>query len=338
MHLKVSLLSGLAFSLTAAVFADTSSINLSNYVRVGRYSLPEPTRTSVPEGNLLAQEASAVTYNKDTDTLFVVGDGGRTITQVTKTGQLIDSMVLASGSSAQGTYFYDPEGLTYIGNNQFVMVEERDRRANLITYTPGTTLASSATVTLGTFAGNSGIEGLTYDPASGGYIFVKENSPKGIFQSTLNFANGTASNGSASTSNSVNLFDPNLLPVSDFADVFALSNITNLQGTAAYNNLLVLSQESGVILEVDRSGNVLSSLTIQADPGSLLSVANQQHEGLTMDLSGNLYVVNENGGGDIDHPELWVYAQIPEPSSYAAAAGLAALGFAALRRRRSCAA
>ena len=27
-----------------------------------------------------------------------------------------------------------------------------------------------------------------------------------------------------------------------------------------------------------------------------------------MDSDGNLYVVNENGGGDVNHPQLWVYA------------------------------
>jgi uncharacterized protein YjiK len=47
----------------------------------------------------------------DTDTLFVVGDGSTSIVQVTKTGQLIDSMTLAPGSSPQGTEFYDTEGL-----------------------------------------------------------------------------------------------------------------------------------------------------------------------------------------------------------------------------------
>ena len=64
---------------------------------------PEPTRTAAPAGNLLAQEASAVTYDWDTGTLFVAGDGGTSVVQVTKTGQLIDSMTLAPGASPQGT-------------------------------------------------------------------------------------------------------------------------------------------------------------------------------------------------------------------------------------------
>src|SRR5262249_28377266 len=84
------------------------SVDLSRYVRVGRFNLPEPTRTTPPDSvSLLAQEASAVTYNWDTDTLFVVGDGGTSVVQVTKTGALINSMTLAPGNSPQGTEFFD---------------------------------------------------------------------------------------------------------------------------------------------------------------------------------------------------------------------------------------
>jgi hypothetical protein len=78
--------------------------------------------------------------------------------------------------------------------------------------------------------------------------------------------------------------------------------------------LLVLSQESGKILNVDRSGTVFSSLTISADPRNTansldtLTVPNQSHEGITVDKNGILYVVSENGGGGMNNPELWVYA------------------------------
>src|SRR5262249_54477716 len=114
-----------------------TSVDLSTYLRVGRFDLPEPTRTAHPPNSLLAQEASAATYDSDTDTLFGVGDGGTSVVQVTKTGTLIDSMTLAPGPSPQGTDFYDTEGITYVGNGKFVMVEERDRQANLFTYVAG---------------------------------------------------------------------------------------------------------------------------------------------------------------------------------------------------------
>ena len=292
-----------------------SSIDLSTYVRVGRFDLPEPTRTPAPPNSLLAQEASAVTYDWDTDTLFVVGDGGTSVVQVTKTGDLIDSMTLAPGGSPQGTEFYDTEGLTYVGAGKFVLMEERDRQAVLFTYVPGATLTRSATKTvkLGTFAPNIGIEGISYDPLTAGFFAVKETGPQGIFQTGIDFAAGTATNGSPTTENSINLFDPALANLLDFADVFALSNLSSLSGPQS-THLLILSQESGKIVDIDRTGVISSSLTIRTDPGNPLAVPAQQHEGLTMDGNGYLYVVSENGGGDIDHPQLWVYAPSTVPN------------------------
>ena len=296
--------------------SNSQTVNLANYVRVGRYDLPEPTRTAHPVNNLLCQEASGVTYNWDTDTLFIVGDGGVSITQVSKTGQLIDTMTMAQGSSAQVTEFYDTEGLTYIGNGQFVMSEERDRQLVKFTYAAGTTLtrANTQTVKIGTFVPNTGTEGLSYDPLTSGYIVLKEITPIGIFQTGVDFNAGTATNGSPTTENSTNLFDPALLGLIDVADVFALSNLPSLTGLPLYNNLLVLGQENAKVLNVDRSGNIINSLTIVSDAGNPLDVASQQHEGLTMDRDGKLYIVSENGGGTIDYPQLWVYAASTVPN------------------------
>src|SRR5262249_4945028 len=159
------------------------------------------------------------------------------------------SMTLARGGSPQGTEFYDPEGLTYVGGGQFVMSEERDRQAVLFTYAAGTTLVRSQTKTvkLGTFVDNIGLEGLSYDPKTGGFVVAKETQPEGIFQTGIDFAAGTATNGSPTTENSDNLFAPAKLGLADFADVFALSNLSTL-GAPASDHLLVLSQESGKIV------------------------------------------------------------------------------------------
>ena len=308
---------GTNVAATGTILDDDTSggIDLSLYVRVGRFDLPEPTRTTPPDGiSLLAQEASGVTYNWDTDTLFISADGGTSIVEVSKTGELISSMTLAAGGSPQGTEFYDPEGITYIGDGQFVMTEERDRQVVKFLYEAGTTLERSETETvdLGTFVPNVGFEGLSWDPATGGFIIVKEADPKSIFETTIDFANGTASNGSPTAESSTDLFDPELTGLLDFADVFALSNLTSLAGNPDSDHLLVLSHESAKIVEVDRDGNIYSELTLVTDPGNPLSIVAQQHEGMTMDDDGFLYIVSENGGGDFDHPQLWVFARSSE--------------------------
>jgi VCBS repeat-containing protein len=288
-----------------------TSVDLSAYTRVGRFDLPEPTRTTPPDStSLLAQEASSVTYDWDTDSLFVVGDGGTSVVQVSKTGQLINSMTLAPGSSPQGTTFYDTEGITYVGSGKFVMTEERDRQLVEFTYVAGATLnrADALTVKLGTTIGNIGLEGVTWDPSTGEFIVVKEKDPRSIFLTGVDFAAGTATNGSPTTVESTDLFDPALVHTLDFSDVYALSNLPSLNGTSMYDQLLIISQESGQIVQVDRTGTVHHTLTIVADAGSPISVPDMTMEGVTMDRDGFLYVVNENGGGDANHPQLWVYA------------------------------
>src|SRR5262245_40981894 len=103
LHLGLGALLAATFAAaTPAQASPPTAVDLSTYVRVGRYDLPEPTRTAPPANSLLAQEASGITYNWDTDTLFVVGDGGTSVVQVSKTGALLNSMTLAPGSSPQG--------------------------------------------------------------------------------------------------------------------------------------------------------------------------------------------------------------------------------------------
>ncbi len=293
-----------------------TEVNLATYVRVGRFGLPEPTRTPLPAGtaatNLLCQEASAVTYNWETDTLFISCDGGRSITQVSKTGQLIDTMSLALQSGApQGTAFYDPEGITYVGGGQFVISEERDQQLVKFTYVAGTTLtrAAAQTVDLGPFDDNTGTEGLSWDPPASDFICLKEKTPIGVFRTGVDFTAGTFTTAPPTTGNQAsNLFNTSLLGMSDVADVFAFTNIPSMASQPQANNLLIVGQENARIVNISRAGSILSTLNITADAGDSISSPDMQHEGITMDRVGNIYVVNENGGGNINFPELWVYA------------------------------
>ncbi|RJS93684.1 SdiA-regulated domain-containing protein [Salinisphaera sp. Q1T1-3] len=271
-------------------------VAVDNYTLTAQYDLP----VAPDADNRLADEASAVTWDPDTDSLFVVGDGGTAVVQVNKQGRLIDSMALAADDdSPSGRAFYDTEGLTYAGDGQFVLVEERDRRINRFTYQPGATLTRQgvAAIKLGTTIGNTGLEGISRDPSASGYVLVKEKQPIGVFATQVDFAAGTASNGGLDTENSTNLFDPETLDVADLADVYAVSNGVD-PGSANYADLLLLSQESGVIVQTDHDGHIRGRLVI--------GVAGQ-NEGITMDADHVIYTANEMGGGGPHKPQLWVY-------------------------------
>lgn len=285
---------------TLSFTAPGESLDLSNYSLTGRYTLPVALGAGV---NQIAAEVSAVTYNEATDSLFIVGDEGTYITQLSKTGAVIDTMALPAN------LFADPEGIAAIGGGQFVVADERVRTANRLTYRGGTTLdaASVRSVKLGPTVGNVGLEGVTFDPLTQGYVFVKELTPQGIFQTTIDFAAGTASNGSA-TAEPRNLFDPALAGVADFGDIHALSN-TLPAAAPDYSHLMILSNDTGRILKTDRAGRIFGALDI---------AQSAQHEGIAFDKQLNMYVTNEAGGGSQLLPQLWVYA----PTRTASAVGL----------------
>src|ERR1700744_250742 len=176
----VALLAVAISSASAAV----NTVNLAQYERVERDPLPLPPTTEAPPNSLLAEEASGVTYDPVTETLFVVGDGGTSVVQVSKEGTLINSMTLAPGSSPQGTTFYDTEGIAYVGNEEFVITEERESKLDRFKYVAGgeLTRADAKTGVIGKDNDNIGVEGVTNDPLNANHmIAIKESGPERIY-------------------------------------------------------------------------------------------------------------------------------------------------------------
>ncbi|MEW5788760.1 MAG: SdiA-regulated domain-containing protein [Pseudomonadota bacterium] len=287
-----------AFSALLTALAATPALAAPSGLDLGDYSL---TATHALPA-VAASEASAVTWNWDSNTLFVLGDEGDALVEVDLLGNQLSVMTL--------TGFDDTEGVAYVGNGQFVITEERLQDAYLLDYSAAGSAARSslASSSLGPTVGNIGIEGIAYDPLTGGFVAVKEKSPQAVYAVTLNYGGDAAV---------TSLFSPDL-GVLDLSDVQVLSGV--LAGTADQDNLLVFSQESAMLLEISRTGQILSSL-------SLAGVADNI-EGVTMDSLGNIYLVGEN-------PSLYVLsAPVPEPETYALMlAGLGLVGFMARRRR-----
>src|SRR5262249_40684702 len=90
---------------------------------------------------------------------------------------------------------------------------------------------------------------------------------------------------------------------------------------AETSHLLIISQESGRIVNVDRSGTVSSSLTLLRDADNPLPITAQTHEGVTMDDAGNIYTVNE-AGSPTGGPQLWVSAPQAGPGQAPTAVAL----------------
>lgn len=287
--------------MSGSVQANGSGFSLADYTLTGTWYLPAYT----------AAEASAITYNWDTDTLFVLGDEGDALVEVSKTGQQLSVMYLSG--------FDDTEGVTYIGNGQFVITEERLRDAYRLDYMAGSSIHRSTLVSadLGTTVGNVGIEGISYDPRDGSFITVKETLPQQVNYNLINF-------GTPGSAQVTSLFTPTL-GVLDLSDVQVLATVPSLMGTAAADHLLIFSQESSRLLQVDRMGNIFSEFDFSPYANSA--------EGVTIDASGVIFIVDENG----NQPRLFVLTPSPVPVPAAVwllGTGLLALGGCMRRRQR----
>jgi uncharacterized protein YjiK len=250
-----------------------TSLDLANYTYT----------TTVGLNNSVSNEVSGITWNWDTNTLFMVGDQAQAVAQYSLTGTYIDSMIMTGFSDG------DAEGITYIGSGQFVIAMETNFDAKLVSYAAGGTANGGAggvpTVSIfGGTDGTYGFEGVSYDPSTVAYFFLEEkgsrtvsnSNPGSSYYTTLNFSPPSAS------------ADPNGTSISNTTDISGIQALSTvmLPGSANYNNLLIVSHENHLVMEVNRSGNVLSSFPLSGTPDF-------QSEGVTIDSNGVIYVVDE---------------------------------------------
>lgn len=265
-----------------------------------------------------------MTYARDRGTLFVVGDEGLGVLEITRTGSFVGSM--AFDWAGTGSTHNDAEGLAYLGGGVLVVVDERPQVAYRFTYAAGTTLLLNeqpkvATTGSTVSVGNAGTEGISVDLRDGRFFTVKQDNPARLLGGTLSFAVG------GGTSTMTTLFEgaTSLFGLSSLSDVQTLGGVDALAGHAAADNLLILSLDSKRLVEIDRAGNTLSSL-------DLSGLTTQALEGVTIDELGTIYLVAEDSG--TPNSRLFVLTPVPEPGTYALMlSGLLALGWAARRRR-----
>ena len=305
-----------------------TSLDLGNYRVSGTYGLDVLAGTS---GGISGLEASAVAYARDRRSLFFVGDEGTGVVEVSLTGQTLGKM--AFDWTGTGSTKHDTEGLTYLGGGVLVVGEERLFDAYRFNYVNGGTarLADAAVSLSDANVGNNGMEGISYDPrGAGSFVAIKQQDPQDILAGNLSFAAGLAG-----VSNMTTLFDPALMGLATLSDVQTLSPVDALAGTAAADNLLVLSLGSRKLVEVTRTGQVLSSFDLSG------VLPQNAIEGVTVDEKGTIYLVAEQIQDGILPPNpqsqlIVLTAAVPEPETWGMMlAGLGLLGAAARRRQRA---
>lgn len=287
------------------------------------------------------KEASAVAYNWDTRTLMVTNDeeesdGTNVWGEYDLNGNKTATIRL-SGCLGLGSAQCDPEGLTYVGNGQYVVAEERYQDIALLSEIAAsgdtrtyTAYPDAPTVSVGANAGNSGLEGIAYDRVTGEYYGVKETSSQTIYKiSDVDFA--------AETATVTTLFDPTTLGLDRLSDIAVLSNGL-FAATSFGDNLLILSGRSFRLLEVTKAGAIVSSYDLSGFR-SLVDPEDEggKFEGLTLDELGNIYLVSDDGDGPNQSylVKLGYNGAVPEPATWAMMiVGFGLVG-AAVRRRKT---
>ncbi|PKO85789.1 MAG: DNA-binding protein [Betaproteobacteria bacterium HGW-Betaproteobacteria-12] len=271
----------LLHSPAAPVFSGLSSwIGLANAdvragesLRLGDYQVA--IEAQVIAG--LASDVSGLTYDPDRRTLFAITNKRPEIVELSLQGDVLRRIPVAG--------LDDPEAIEYIGPGHYVVADERTQtlveiRIDEATQQIDTAASRKFSIGMGR-NGNRGFEGLAYDRQGDRLFVAKERNPLRIYEVT-GFPT-LAGEGARPLEIADNPQRDAALPVRD---------LSSLYYDAGSGNLLVLSDESQVVLEVDRQGRRLARLALKKGRHGLQRSV-PQAEGMAMDEAGNLYLVSE---------------------------------------------
>lgn len=222
---------------------------------------------------------SGITYDYDQNRLLAITNNTpMELLVLSKAGDIVSRYPLEG--------FKDTEGLAYLGHGRVVVADEDLQRLNVVTLptevrpikaddTQFISLAINLTNT------NKGFEGVTYDAEHDRLFAIKERDPRQLFEV-------------AGMINSIGA--PLKIKVADLTSwvdrsVFA-RDLSDGYYDAATGHMLILSDQSKSIIELDQDGNFVSTRSLRGGISDMKQSA-PQAEGMTMDSDGNLYVVSE---------------------------------------------
>lgn len=268
----VVLVAGVGASLYAWQLADDDNGYRGKTIGLNHYSLLGPPI----ELNMLSSNASGITYNPDTDTLFAISNGPTYLVEMDKQGQELRKITLEG--------FQDTEGLTYLGRGRFAIVEERIRSVVIVKIDAQTRSIARAQARSVTLPGvedenNKGFEGIAFNAADQSLFVVNEDEPRQLLRID-GFVDTEARH--FSVSHPWNMEENSL----------GKRDLSGVHFDPRTGHLLVLSDESGSLTESSLSGEVISRLSLASSQAGFKDDV-PQAEGVTMDNHGQLYILSE---------------------------------------------
>ena len=240
--------------------------------------------------------ASGVAYNPRTKTLLVVINSPERIIETDTAGRVKRTIELEG--------FDDTEGICYVGptgggrGDLVAVVEEARRELCIFTVLKGTRTVSRANAIRILLdektGGNSGIEGVAYDPKTKTFFAAKEKRPRKLYRCTWpGGAKGTGSPAPRVTSRD--------------EKALGLKDLSGLHWDARSRRRLVLSDESASLVVLGADGRASERLSLAAGSAGLARAV-PQAEGVATDGAGRLFIVSEPN-------LLYVFEKSPDGAS-----------------------
>jgi uncharacterized protein YjiK len=226
---------------------------------------------------------SGLTFDPDLNLLWAVTNGPNELLALSRDGD-VERRYSLDG-------FHDVEAVSYAGNGQLVIVEERRQSLVIVDVpiggddklSPGRSLSRdqypALTLALGA-KDNKGLEGLAYDLKGDRLFVTKERDPHQLLE---------VSGLRASLAGGLSL---HVRDLSDLAKKVFATDLSSVVFDQQSGHLILLSDESKLLIEMTDEGEVVSFRSL-ASGFAGLQKGIPQAEGVTIDDEGYLYVVSE---------------------------------------------
>ncbi|MDH0745662.1 SdiA-regulated domain-containing protein [Pseudomonas sp. GD03842] len=223
-----------------------------------------------PLAGLEKDEASDLSYDASTKTLYSVMGKNPLLVQLSLTGDVLRKIPLIGWGN--------PEGVAVLGNGLIAIVDEREHMLSMVTVSPDTdklNINDFPKYDLGPSADqNKAFEGVAWD-ARNQRLLLGEERPPALFS--------WKSDGSAMLKGDKQRW---------VNDNLIMRNLSALHVDQKTGHLVALSAESHLLLELDDQGDAVSFMALVRGLNGLDHTI-PRAEGVTMDDDGTLYVVSE---------------------------------------------
>jgi uncharacterized protein YjiK len=224
----------------------------------------------------IKDDLSGLTFDPDRQSLFAITNKRSEIIELSLAGDVLRRIPLRGAA--------DPEAIEYVSPGRYVITDERRQAVIEVLIDDKTDVLDvqhNRRVAIGIGRnGNLGFEGLAYDRAGDRLFVAKERDPIQIYEITgFPFTGGTLS--------SLQIHD-----IPAYTKALPLRDLSSVHFDARTGHLLALSDDSHLIVELDKAGKAISKMSLRAGKHGLKQKI-PQAEGLTMDDAGKLYVVSE---------------------------------------------